>query len=269
MGRVYTAWDPALRRKVVLKLLCLRDACESVKAHFEGEVRALAMLSNPNVVTIYDFCTVGETCFAVMEYLDGLTLRERMKKGALPVSKCLGIASQISEALAAAHHRGIVHRDVKPENILVAKGERVKLLDFGLSKRCPPVGRNEDGGDAGSEEAGRLVGTVAYMSPEQARGDDVDVHSDIFSFGIVLYEMVTGVHPFARETVTDTLAAIVGDQPAKVPGRSGLRDRLKQFALRCLCKVPKKRYTSCHLARLPGRLHRECRCSLAKNRTVT
>lgn len=262
MGRAYAAWDPLLRRKVVLKLLSLPHPCEHARVNFEREVQALAVLSHPNIVTIYDYCKLGETCFAVMEFLDGSALRELMRQGALPATTSLQIGSHIVEGLAAAHQHGIVHRDVKPENILVTQDGRVKLLDFGLSKRCAPREAHVLREPVQSEEApGRLIGTVAYMSPEQARGDDVDVRSDIFSFGIVLHEMLTGVHPFVRDTAADTLLAIMRNRPVGAARGDRLSDTLSQIARRCMRKEPQTRYVpTSRLADLMRKLCRQHLC---------
>ena len=222
MGEVYRARDPKLNRDVAIKILPEALATDpAALARFEREAQAVAALSHPNILSIFDFGRQGDTAYAVMELLEGETLRARLAHGALPSRKAVELAAQIAEGLAAAHEKGIVHRDLKPENIFVTHDGRAKVLDFGLAKvletaRAEALGppRNSPGVAQGfspaSEAAatvlptgpGIVMGTVGYMSPEQVRAETVDHRSDIFAFGAVLYEMLTRRQAFGRETAT-------------------------------------------------------------------
>ncbi|MEP7039164.1 MAG: serine/threonine-protein kinase, partial [Acidobacteriota bacterium] len=210
MGEVFLAEDTRLERKVALKLLPEKFSADSEPLNrFKQEAKAASALNHPNIITVYEIGECKGTNFIVTEFIDGKTLRERMKDR-LTFDEILSIVIQTSEALSAAHQAGIVHRDIKPENIMIRPDGYVKVLDFGLAKL---IEQNK----AEAEDATRklvktspgvVMGTVAYMSPEQARGKDIDARSDVFSFGIVLYEMLAGKVPFAGETMTDVLAAI-------------------------------------------------------------
>ena len=204
MGEVYRARDTKLDREVAVKVLPARLAEDAeALARFEREAKAVAALSHPNILAIHDFGREAGTAYAVMELLEGETLRERLAAGALPVRKAVEYAVQIAQGLAAAHDKGIVHRDLKPENVFVTRDGRLKILDFGLAKRDAAAG---DGSETSSPtaarptEPGAVLGTVGYMSPEQVRGQPADARSDIFSLGTVLYEMLSGRRAFARET---------------------------------------------------------------------
>jgi len=245
---VYRARDTKLGRDVAVKVLPadLANNPESL-SRFEREARAVAQLSHPNIVAIHDFGRQGETAYAVMELLEGETLRARLEHGSLPARKAVDFAVQIAEGLAAAHEKGIVHRDMKPENIFVTHEGRAKLLDFGLAKSSGPavisgsqtlsIGRHTD--------PGTVMGTVWYMSPEQVRGEAADHRSDIFSFGVVLYEMLAGRKAFARNTASDTLAAILRDDPPEIPANgSGSSPALQRIVQHCLEKKPGERFQS-------------------------
>jgi serine/threonine protein kinase len=194
MGEVYRARDTKLGRDVAVKVLPERFAADPASvARFEREARAVAALSHPNILAIHDFGRQDATAYAVMELLEGETLRERLASGPLPVRKALDYAVQVAHGLAAAHEKGIAHRDLKPENVFITAEGRVKILDFGLAKvtALEPEGTRSPTASAGTEP-GVVMGTAGYMSPEQVRGQPVDHRSDIFSFGSVLYEMLTG-----------------------------------------------------------------------------
>ena len=218
MGVVFRGRDSRLQRDVALKLLPEHFANDADRLpRFEREAQVLASLNHPNIAQIYGLEQVnGSTCI-VMELVEGETLEEKLTKGPLPADEAVGIAKQIADALAAAHERGIIHRDLKPANIKLTRHGTVKVLDFGLAKAIGP--RSSDpyattaATVAGGSLAGVIVGTPGYMSPEQARGKDVDSRTDIWAFGCVLFEMLTGRHAFTGETITDVLANIVSTPP--------------------------------------------------------
>ena len=244
MGEVYRARDTKLDRDVAVKVLPaeLADNPDAL-ARFEREARAVAQLSHPGILAIHDFGRHGETAYAVMELLEGETLRARLDHGALPARKAVELAVQMAEGLAAAHEKGIVHRDLKPENVFVTGEGRAKLLDFGLAKKTGPV----SGPLATTQNtgAGTVLGTVGYMSPEQVRGEAVDHRSDIFSFGAVLYEMLTGRRLFGRETAAESMAAILKEEPAEMASTAaGPSPALQRIVQHCLEKKPGERFQS-------------------------
>jgi Tol biopolymer transport system component len=248
MGEVYRARDPKLNREVAVKVLPadLADNPESL-FRFEREARAVAQLSHPNILSIYDFGRQGETAYAVMELLEGETLRARLKHGALPARKAVDFGVQIAEGLAAAHEKGIVHRDLKPENIFVTRDGRAKLLDFGLAKSTGPAEDAVPGMQTFTQQtdAGTVLGTVGYMSPEQVRGEAVDHRSDIFSFGAVLYEMLAGRRAFQRDTAAESMTAILKEDPPDIPpSASGSSPALQRIVQHCLEKKPGERFQS-------------------------
>ncbi|HEX7312553.1 MAG TPA: protein kinase [Pyrinomonadaceae bacterium] len=247
MGDVYLARDTRLGRKVALKLLpdYLTDD-ESRIRRFRQEARAASALNHPNVVTIYEIEEADGRHFIATEFVEGETLRQRLKGGRLRPGEALGVAAQIAAALSKAHQAGIVHRDIKPENVMLDAEGRVKVLDFGLAKYTPPsTGDVADDADTLSIHTmpGTLMGTTAYMSPEQARGLAVDARTDVWSLGVVLYEMLAGRAPFGGQTPSDTLAAILErePEPLAVEG-SGVTDRLQRIVGRALRKEREKRY---------------------------
>ena len=249
MGEVYRARDTKLNRDVAIKILPETLASDPVAlARFEREAQAVAALSHPNILAIHDFGRQGDTAYAVLELLDGETLRARLGPGALPARKAVDIARQIAEGLAAAHDKGIVHRDLKPENVFVAGDGRVKLLDFGLATQTHPT----PGSDSGllTREVhtgpGTVMGTVGYMSPEQVRGEAVDHRSDIFSFGVVLYEMMTGRQAFRRETTAESMTAILKEDPPELStsGTAPVSPALQRIVQHCLEKKPGERFQS-------------------------
>ena len=208
MGVVYLAEDTRLGRRAALKLLA-RDHDQEQVRRFEQEARAASALNHPNIVTVYDVGVADEGHFIVLEFVAGRTLREMLGYGPL-LESIAHIGGQIARALSVAHAAGIVHRDVKPENVMVREDGYVKVLDFGLA-RLRPHGVSTD---SLSTQTGRLLGTARYMSPEQARGEHVGPPSDVFSVGIILYQMATGLHPFAADSFLGTLHAIIAETPA-------------------------------------------------------
>jgi serine/threonine protein kinase len=214
MGEVYRARDRKLDREVAIKVLPEHLAEDAgALARFEREAKAVAALSHPNILAIHDFGRHERIAYAVMELLEGETLRGKLQGAPLSMRKAVDYARQIAQGLGAAHDRGIVHRDLKPENLFVTKEGRVKILDFGLARQdTPPAGRGDESHsptEARLTEAGALLGTVGYMSPEQVRGRSADHRSDIFSFGCVLHEMLSGRRAFQRETAAETMTAIL------------------------------------------------------------
>lgn len=250
MGEVYRARDSRLDREVAVKILpdaVSRDP-ERI-ARFEREARALAALSHPNVLAIHDFGRQGGVAYAVTELLEGETLRERLLRDRLTWRRSADVAAGIAEALSSAHARHIVHRDLKPENVFLTSDGRLKVLDFGLAKIVEPVLPEASTLTSPRSTAeGIVVGTVAYMSPEQARGLRVDERTDIFSLGCVLYEMLSGRRPFERATTADTISAILHEEPAPLDenGPAPLSPALVSIVARCLEKRAEERFHSAH-----------------------
>ena len=232
MGEVYRARDLKLKREVAIKILpeeFSRDADRV--SRFQREAEALASLNHPNIAGIYDLAEAEGTRFLVLELVEGDTLADRIARGPIPVEEALGIAKQIAEALEAAHERGIIHRDLKPANIKLTADGKIKVLDFGLAKAMESAPANATVSNSptllSGSMAGMIVGTAAYMSPEQAKGRQVDKRADIFAFGCVLYEMLTGRPTFDGEDVSEILAHVLTREPdwtrlpVKVPSRVG------------------------------------------------
>ena len=215
MGEVYLAEDATLRRKIALKVLPAYIAKDQEHLRrFKQEALAASALNHPNIVTIHEFGTEGDTHFLVTELVEGETLRDRLRHGAVSLNAALDLTHQIANALQAAHEAGIIHRDIKPENVMIRRDGLVKVLDFGLAKLTNARRDDAQRDDAAhSTEAGTVLGTVAYMSPEQARGQRVDARSDLFSLGVVFYEMLTGSRPFNGETPSHTIVAILEKEP--------------------------------------------------------
>ena len=238
MGQVYLAHDTQLRRNVALKLLTphlTRDP--RVVRRFAQEAKAASALNHPNILTLYDFGEVDGVYYIASEYVEGETLRQRIRKEKLGVAEAAGISAQVASALVAAHERGIVHRDIKPANLMVRNDGIVKLLDFGIAKLSDEAGSRRGGDTVQSvSDAGAVLGTVRYMSPEQARGQVVDARSDLFSLGVVMYEMVTGQAPFQGETTSDVIAEILKSEPVPlttaVPGLSPQFEAIVERAIR-------------------------------------
>jgi serine/threonine-protein kinase len=250
MGEVYRARDTRLGREVAVKVLPELFAQDpDRRARFEREARAVAALSHPNILAIHDYGTEGAVTYAVMELLEGRTLRSRLAKGPLPWREAVEVGAAIAEGLAAAHAKGIVHRDLKPENLFLTVDGRTKILDFGLARITPPPDPQGNTGPYVPPEtdAGTVMGTVGYMSPEQVRGQPVDARSDLFSFGCVLYEVVTGRRAFRRETAAETMTAILHDEPPDL-AKSGQQApaELGRIIRHCLAKGPSQRPPSAH-----------------------
>jgi serine/threonine protein kinase len=245
MGEVYRARDTRLDRKVALKVLSPGATIDSERLmRFAREARTGALLNHPNIVVVYDVGSQEGTPFVVSELLHGETLRERMKEGALPASVAVKYALQVARGLGAAHKQGIVHRDLKPENIFITEDDRVKILDFGLAKcRAEALEALQD--STISTQPGVLLGTVGYMSPEQVRGLPIDHRSDIFSLGVILYEMVSGAAPFAGDSAVETLNAILKDDPPCLRhGEGKVSAELDRVIRHCLEKNPEMRFQS-------------------------
>ena len=247
MGEVYRAYDSKLQREVAVKVLPQSLANDrDTLARFEREALAVAALSHPNILAIYDFGQQGDIAYAVMELLEGHTLREKLKAGPLTPNLVLHYALQIVQGLVAAHDKDLVHRDLKPENLFVTRDGRVKILDFGLAKRVEraPVG-DETGAPTieGHTQAGMVVGTVGYMSPEQLLGLEIDHRTDLFSLGIVLYEMVARRAPFQGSSAVAIADAILHRQPAELADKS-VPTQLKAIIRRLLEKEREKRYST-------------------------
>ena len=253
MGEVYLAEDSRLPRKVALKVLPESIAADAGRLlRFEREAFTASALNHPNILTIFEFGEVAGRHFLAAEFVEGETLRERIRRTKLTLTESLEIAIQIASALQAAHGAGIIHRDIKPENSMIRKDGYVKILDFGLAKLSEPpaVASSSDSSEEATRiqlrtQAGMILGTVAYMSPEQARGKEVDARSDIWSLGCVLYEMLARQQPFRGETIADTLANIIHREPASIIShRRDAPAELERILNRTLCKKREERYQS-------------------------
>jgi serine/threonine protein kinase len=261
---VYRALDTRLGRHVAVKVLpAAVSGWPDAFARFEREARAVAALSHPNILAIHDFGTEGGTMYAVTELLDGATLRDTLADGPLSHRRAAEYAVQIAHGLAAAHDKGIVHRDLKPENIFVTTDERVKILDFGLARQGAPAGAASmtAAHTQGSTAPGAVLGTVGYMAPEQVRGVPADSRSDLFSFGAVLYEMLTGRRAFHRATAADTMTAILHDDPPSLEPDRAVPPALDSIVRHCLEKNRRpgsNRRTTSHLRWQPSP-DRRCR----------
>src|SRR5438309_612660 len=246
MGAVYRATDTRLGRNVAIKVLTAVTLNDKERLQrFEQEARATGMLNHPNLLTIYDVGSTEGTPFLVSELLEGETLRERLDRGAVPPRKAVDIALQVAHGLAAAHEKGIVHRDLKPENIYITKEGRVKILDFGIAKLSPTVGKDGPSFQMAATEPGMVLGTVGYMSPEQVRGELVDRRSDIFAFGAIFYEMLTGNRAFKRSSSIETLSAILKEDPPDLSeALPNIPPQLEKLVRRCLEKDRDQRFQS-------------------------
>jgi len=251
MGEVYRAHDSRLNRDVAIKVLRGDGTYADQRSRFEREARTLAAFSHPNIVAVYDFGIENGQQYIVSELLDGESLRALLKGEPVPVRRLIEISAQVADGLSAAHRAGIVHRDLKPENIMLAKDGRAKILDFGLARKTRPA--SSPTLPVGSDEtfvpdtqnltsAGSVLGTAAYMSPEQALGQETDYRSDQFSFGLILYEMASGKQAFGKPSSIETMAAIVREEPPPIEEK--LPPPLKWIIDRCLAKEPEQRYQS-------------------------
>ena len=248
MGEVYRARDTKLDRDVAVKVLPEQlTASPDALARFEREAKAVAALSHPNILSIYDFGSQGSVSYAIMELLEGATLREKLDAGTVSQRQAVDWCLQIAKGLSAAHGRGIVHRDLKPENVFVTNDGHVKILDFGLAKRfdAEPSPQTNAPTGTGHTEPGTVMGTMGYMSPEQVRGMPVDQRSDIFSFGAILYELLSGRKAFKRDTSSDTIAAILKEDPPELTqsGRN-VSPALDHVVRHCLEKDRENRFQS-------------------------
>ena len=253
MGEVYRAHDPRLGRDVALKVLPEAVSAHSDRlARFEREAKTLAALNHPHIVTIYSIEESEGIRFLTMELIEGDGLGNLVPAGGMPLKRALDLAIALADALAAAHDKGIVHRDLKPSNVMVTKDRRLKVLDFGLAKPAGADGPNPDFSLAGTQAMsietpvsaeGVVVGTVPYMAPEQVRGEPVDARADLFSFGILLYEMLTGNRPFAGKTQADVSSSILRDTPVPVQSlRADVPRDLERIVGRCLEKDCERRF---------------------------
>src|SRR6202522_4735199 len=251
MGEVYRARDSRLGRDVAIKVLPASFAADPDRLRrFELEARATGMLNHPNILAVFDIGTHEGAPYVVSELLEGETLRDRLRGGSLAMRKALDYALQIAHGLAAAPEKGIIHRDLKPENLFLTKDGRLKILDFGLAKLTQP---DLTSGAAHTSlptmtqatEAGVVMGTAGYMSPEQVRGIAVDPRSDIFSFGAILFEMISGQRAFHRETAADTMRAILKEEPPDLSATNhNVSPALERIVQHCLEKNPEQRFHS-------------------------
>src|SRR5882672_1346487 len=243
MGEVYRARDTRLDRDVAIKVLPTEFAQDHERLlRFEREAKSLASLNHPNIAQIHGVDQVGTTYFLVLELVEGETLEDRLKRGALRVDETLDICRQIAEGLEAAHEAGVIHRDLKPANIRITPQGAVKVLDFGVAKSMRAAAEASSSTDSVlSTEQGRLLGTPTYMAPEQARGKAIDRRVDIWAFGCVLYECLTGRRAFAGETLSDVLAAVLEKEPdwSRLPSSTPLR--VRELLLQCLEKDARNR----------------------------
>jgi len=245
MGEVYLAYDSKLDRKVAIKILPSQFTKDVAQVQrFEREARAASALNNPNIITIHEIGNEGDLHFIATEFIEGRTLRQRLANGDLPANEVINIATQITRALSAAHAAGIIHRDIKPENVMVRPDGLVKVLDFGLAKPSEQVAvssRNAPSVLSLQTDAGMLMGTISYLSPEQVQRQKVDHRTDIFSLGVVLYEMLAGERPFQGDSVTKVFEAILHSEPKPI---NHFPAELDLVVARALAKDPSERYQS-------------------------
>lgn len=246
MGVVYRARDHRLGRQVAIKVLAPFFASDRVRLRrFEQEARAAAALNHPNILAVYHLGTYEDSPYLVSELLEGETLRDRVRRGPILLPEALDFAQQVARGLAAAHQKGIVHRDLKPENLFATRDGQVKILDFGLAKQTHPEPTVQTKSASLATEAGAVMGTVGYMSPEQVRGQPADFRSDIFSFGAILHEMISGQRAFTGESSADVASAILKEDPPRLSKSvSGVPQALEGIVRCCLEKAPEQRFQS-------------------------
>ncbi|HSK73204.1 MAG TPA: LpqB family beta-propeller domain-containing protein [Pyrinomonadaceae bacterium] len=244
MGEVFLAHDEQLDRNVALKVLLPEFCCDDERVQrFKLEARAASALNHPNIITIHEIAEEGDRLYIATEFVDGLTLREKISKGDLTLLDAIKIAEQVADALAVAHEAHLVHRDIKPENIMIRRDGYVKILDFGLAKSLlqRTVGAEDETIQLVKTQPGMVMGSVRYMSPEQARGKEADERTDVWGLGVVLYETITGENPFAGETVGDSIAALIHIEP---PPLEGVPEELQRIIRKALRKKAEERYQS-------------------------
>ncbi|MGH9323161.1 MAG: serine/threonine-protein kinase [Vicinamibacteria bacterium] len=267
MADVYLAFDPKGGREVAIKVLAPGPGASERLQRFEREARSAAAMSHPNIVSVFEVGWQDRMPFIAMEYVSGRTLRELLEEGPFSVEAVVDIGAQLADGLGCAHDAGIVHRDLKPENVMVTPEGIAKILDFGLSK---PIASPKLPADAAATDEvltlpGTILGTLQYMSPEQASGYRVDYRSDQFSLGALLYEMATGIVPFARDTVPRTLAAVIEGKPEGLEVfRTEVPPELRAILEKTLRKRPEKRYPS--MEELAGALRGLRRASSSPSR---
>jgi serine/threonine protein kinase len=279
MGEVWKARDTTLDREAAIKVLPEAFSSDADRlARFEREAKILATLKNPNIAAIYGLHEAEGVRFLAMELVAGEDLAVRLGRGSLPLPEVLEIAGQLVDALEAAHDNGIVHRDLKPANIVVEPGNRVKVLDFGLARNLEPPGGSGDSSISPTVTslgtiAGAILGTAAYMSPEQARGNSVDRRADIWSLGCVIYEMLAGERPFRGESVSDTLATVLKSEPDWDRLPAATPPSLRRLLRRCLAKRRRNRLHAVGDVRLDledavGEVESGTEATIAPQRTV-
>src|SRR6202011_1976930 len=251
MGEVYRARDARLGREVAIKVLPASFSADADRLRrFEQEARAAGILNHPNLTAVLDIGEHEGAPYVVQELLEGETLRQALAGGRLSARKAIDYAVQIAHGLAAAHEKGIVHRDLKPDNLFVTKDGRVKILDFGLAKLI----HAEEGSQftdlstaTAGTEPGVVLGTLGYMSPEQVKGKSADARSDIFSFGAILYEMLSGQRAFHRDSAAETMSAILREEPPDLSvTNQGISPGLERIVRHCIEKNPEQRFHSAH-----------------------
>src|SRR2546428_2141379 len=246
MGEVYLAEDTQLGRHVAIKLLPPETVSdEHARKRLVREARAVATLDHPNICSIYEVGEADGRSFIAMQYIEGETLDLKLKQKPLELKDSLAIASQVADALAEAHTHGIIHRDVKPSNIIITARGQAKVMDFGLAKVTTGAIESEAKTQSLLTTPGSVIGTVPYMSPEQVRGEALDARSDIFSFGVVLYEMLSGRRPFSAVTAAETISSILTREPTPlVRYAPALPEELQRIVRKCLAKDKRHRYQS-------------------------